>query len=211
MYYCHAVAEVHSGKDKSCASSFEYLRNLIKTEFAPYSVKNIDGWCNIDDLKGLDTFRFDGSEKRITLATIEQIRWKIDGWEGRVGHELPDDLDLHITGIRLTGIRQNLGRFMFLSLPVYDYVLRVQSAAQPGADIVVKFTRIDDGTKPYSADLKINQTTISVLDDNALNFSGQLRNVNLEALSGSGMGLAAVVIDHAELRESLNKALISVL
>ena len=37
------------------------------------------------------------------------------------------------------------------------------------------------------------------MDDNALNFSGQLRNVNLEALSGFGMGMAAVVIDHAEL------------
>ena len=152
-----AVAEVHSGKDKSCASSFEYLRNLIKTEFAPYSVKNIDGWCNIDDLKAIDAFRFDASDNRITLATIEQIRWKIDGWEGRVGHEFPDDLDLHITGIR-----QNLARFMTLDFPVYKYTLRAQSVAQPGADIVVKFTRINDGTKPYSADLKINQATICI-------------------------------------------------
>ena len=152
-----AVAEVHSGKDKSCASSFEYLRNLIKTEFAPYSVGDIDGWCNIDDLKAIDAFRFDASDNRITLATIEQIRWKIDGWEGRVGHEFPDDLDLHITGIR-----QNLARFMTLDFPVYKYTLRAQSVAQPGADIVVKFTRINDGTKPYSADLKINQATICI-------------------------------------------------
>ena len=177
--------EQSASSDADCQNSFEYMRQLARLDASPYKAVYNDGWCEIRDLQ------------IEPIIEIELIRWQISGWKQISPLELPDALNLQISGIRffmyrMSGIGRNID-------PLMEYILKVSAMADPKANVVLDFTRVGMGTSSAGHDYIVNKFKFELSPANSISFNGQLRNVNLAEVMDSVFEVTAISIDRAEL------------
>jgi len=177
--------EVSASSDAACQDSFEYMHQLARLDVSPYRAVYNEGWCEISDLQ------------IESIIEIESVRWQISGWKQISPLELPDALNLQISGIRFFMYRMSsIGRNID---PLMDYILKVSAMADPKANVVLDFTRVGMGTSSAGHDYIVNKFKFELNPANSISFNGQLRNVNLAEVMDSVFEVTATSIDRAEL------------
>lgn len=174
--------EVSASSDAACQDSFEYMHQLARLDVSPYRAVYNEGWCEISDLQ------------IESIIETESVRWQISGWKQVSPFELPDALDLRISGMRF--FTYDIGGS---GDPLMKYIMKVSVMAGPGANAVLDFARDGVGTSNAGRDFVVNKFRFELNPTNSISFHGQLRNVNLAEVMGSVLGLTAMYIDRAEL------------